>query len=393
MPLTGITVVTGFLGAGKTTLVNHVLSADHGYRVAVILNEFGADIGVEKMLVTDNPNGETVVDEDWVEMNNGCVCCTVKGSLIQTIDSLLEKRLASGSRFDFILLETTGLADPGPVAQELWVDDELLEEDSAVLDAVVTLVDASNVVSQLRETREASLQIAFADTLVLNKTDLVSSAELEAIEETLRVINAEARIVRAERSAVDLSLVLNQGAVTVAGRRGRKPTLGEWAKNVPPAVATRGAGFWARGVERYAPTDGKLSPVHDASIRTVCLAAEGIVNRRAFEAWLEDALWERGAQNADAADDDDKLDILRAKGVLFVETSDETSDVSLRSANDAPLAHKKLVLQAVREVYEITPGPPAETGERRMNKVVLIGRGLSEAALLPGFEACVARER
>ena len=392
MPLTGITVVTGFLGAGKTTLVNHVLSADHGYRVAVILNEFGADIGVEKMLVTDNPNGETVVDEDWVEMNNGCVCCTVKGSLIQTIDSLLEKRLASGSRFDFILLETTGLADPGPVAQELWVDDELLEEDSAVLDAVVTLVDASNVVSQLRETREASLQIAFADTLVLNKTDLVSSAELEAIEETLRVINAEARIVRAERSAVDLSLVLNQGAVTVAGRRGRKPTLGEWAKNVPPAVATRGAGFWARGVERCAPTDGKLSPVHDASIRTVCLAAEGIVNRRAFEAWLEDALWERGAQNADAADDDSKLDILRAKGVLFVETSDETSDVFFRSANGAA-AHKKLVLQAVREVYEITPGPPAETGERRMNKVVLIGRGLSEAALLPGFEACVARER
>ena len=145
MPLTGITVVTGFLGAGKTTLVNHVLSADHGYRVAVILNEFGADIGVEKMLVTDNPNGETVVDEDWVEMNNGCVCCTVKGNLIQTIDSLLERRAASGSRFDFILLETTGLADPGPVAQELWVDDELLEEDSAVLDAVVTLVDASTV--------------------------------------------------------------------------------------------------------------------------------------------------------------------------------------------------------------------------------------------------------
>ena len=242
MPLTGITVVTGFLGAGKTTLVNHVLSADHGYRVAVILNEFGADIGVEKMLVTDNPNGETVVDEDWVEMNNGCVCCTVKGSLIQTIDGLLERRAASGSRFDFILLETTGLADPGPVAQELWVDDELLEEDSAVLDAVVTLVDASNVARQLRETKEASLQIAFADTLVLNKTDLVASEpELEAIEESLRVINAEARIVRAERSAVDLGLILNQGAVTVAGRRGRKPTLGDLARDVPPAVSARGA--------------------------------------------------------------------------------------------------------------------------------------------------------
>jgi G3E family GTPase len=402
MPLTGITVVTGFLGAGKTTLVNHVLSADHGYRVAVILNEFGADIGVEKMLVTDNPNGETVVDEDWVEMNNGCVCCTVKGSLIQTIDGLLERRAASGSRFDFILLETTGLADPGPVAQELWVDDELLEEDSAVLDAVVTLVDASNVARQLRETKEASLQIAFADTLVLNKTDLVASEhELEAIEESLRVINAEARIVRAERSVVDLGLILNQGAVTVAGRRGRKPTLGDLARDVPPAVATRGAGFWARGVERYAPgtrsdtqsgpTRGLLSPVHDASIRTVCLAAEGALDRRAFESWLENALWDDGAAAADHRGDDARagsdrrgpaLEVLRAKGVLFVD--DDDGELGKPET-------KKLVLQAVREVYEITPGPPTETGERRMNKVVLIGRGLSEAALLPGFEATVRR--
>ena len=406
MPLTGITVVTGFLGAGKTTLVNHVLSADHGYRVAVILNEFGADIGVEKMLVTDNPNGETVVDEDWVEMNNGCVCCTVKGSLIQTIDGLLERRAASGSRFDFILLETTGLADPGPVAQELWVDDELLEEDSAVLDAVVTLVDASNVARQLRETKEASLQIAFADTLVLNKTDLVASEhELEAIEESLRVINAEARIVRAERSVVDLGLILNQGAVTVAGRRGRKPTLGDLARDVPPAVATRGAGFWARGVERYAPgtrsdtqsgpTRGLLSPVHDASIRTVCLAAEGALDRRAFESWLENALWDDGAAAADHRGDDARagsdrrgpaLEVLRAKGVLFVD--DDDGELGTMTATRA---YKKLVLQAVREVYEITPGPPAETGERRMNKVVLIGRGLSEAALLPGFEATVRR--
>ena len=374
-------------------MVNHVLSADHGYRVAVILNEFGADIGVEKMLVTDNPNGETVVDEDWVEMNNGCVCCTVKGNLIQTIDSLLERRAASGSRFDFILLETTGLADPGPVAQELWVDDELLEEDSAVLDAVVTLVDASNVTRQLRETKEASLQIAFADTLVLNKTDLVPPAELEAIEETLRVMNAEAKIVRAERAAVDLGLILNQGAVTVAGRRGRKPTLGDLARDVPPAVSTRGAGFWARGVEKYAPA-GALSPVYDASIRTVCLAAEGTLDQRAFEAWLEDVLWERGATGAGddgaggaaGADAGPPLEVLRAKGVLFVDDDDSNAGVSTSVGG----AYKKMVLQAVREVYEITPGPPTEDGERPMNKVVLIGRGLSEAALLPGFEAAAA---
>ena len=195
MAPTGITVVTGMLGAGKTTLVNYVLNADHGYRVAVILNEFGAELGVEKMLVQDKPDGDAAVEE-WVEMNNGCVCCTVNGSLIQTIDNLLERRAATGRKFDFILLETTGLADPGPVAQELWVDDELLDDDCAVLDAVVTLVDASNVHRQLRECKETALQIAFADTLVLNKTDLVSDADLEEVERTVAGINADARVVR-----------------------------------------------------------------------------------------------------------------------------------------------------------------------------------------------------
>ena len=180
MAPTGVTVVTGFLGAGKTTLVNYVLNADHGYRVAVILNDFGAELGVEKMLVQDKPDGDNAVEE-WVELNNGCVCCTVKGSLVQTIDNLLEKRASTGRKFDFILLETTGLADPGPVAQELWVDDEILEDDGAVLDAVVTLVDASNIERQLSEGKEASLQIAYADTVVLNKCDLVSERDLERV--------------------------------------------------------------------------------------------------------------------------------------------------------------------------------------------------------------------
>ena len=206
MAPTGVTVVTGFLGAGKTTLVNYVLNADHGYRVAVILNDFGAELCVEKMLVQDKPDGDNAVEE-WVELNNGCVCCTVKGSLVQTIDNLLEKRASTGRKFDFILLETTGLADPGPVAQELWVDDEILEEDGAVLDAVVTLVDASNIERQLSEGKEASLQIAYADTVVLNKCDLVSERDLERVSELVAGINAEAKIVRSTRSVVDLSLI------------------------------------------------------------------------------------------------------------------------------------------------------------------------------------------
>mmetsp|Transcript_11767 Transcript_11767/g.43698 ORF Transcript_11767/g.43698 Transcript_11767/m.43698 type:complete len:391 (-) Transcript_11767:1058-2230(-) len=389
MPLTGITVVTGFLGSGKTTLVNHVLTGDHGYKVAVILNEFGADIGVEKMLVTDNPDGETASatadDDDWVEMNNGCVCCTVKGSLIQTIDALLEKRRQSEKpQFDFILLETTGLADPGPVAQELWVDDELLEENenSAVLDAVVTLVDASNVLRQLKETKEAQVQIAFADTLVLNKCDLVTETELGSITEILCGINSEATIVRATRSAVSLDLVLNQGAVTVAGRRGRKPLFGQMALETPSRVLKRGSGFWAKGVEKYAPP-GMLSAIHDQSITTVCLAVEGVVDQKKFEQWLEDVLWEGTA----CADDDDetetetgnpKLEVLRAKGILYV--TDNKSGTP-----------QKRIVQAVREVYEITPGPSGglEKGERMMNKVVLIGRGLREENLLPGLKKVV----
>ena len=276
------------MGAGKTTLVNYVLNADHGYRVAVILNDFGASLGVEKMLVQDKPDGDNAVEE-WVELNNGCVCCTVKGSLVQTIDNLLEKRAATGRKFDFILLETTGLADPGPGAQELWVDDEILEEDGAVLDAVVTLVDASNIERQLAENKEASLQIAYADTVVLNKCDIVSERDLERVEALVAGINAEAKVVRSTRSVVELGVILNQGAVSSAGRRtGVRPTLTSELATEAPAP-----GFWAKGVEKYAKTQ-PLGEVHDRSIRTICLVAEGRVDVRKVEAWLEELLWEQG---------------------------------------------------------------------------------------------------
>ena len=380
MAPTGVTVVTGFLGAGKTTLVNYVLNADHGYRVAVILNDFGAELGVEKMLVQDKPDGDNAVEE-WVELNNGCVCCTVKGSLVQTIDNLLEKRASTGRKFDFILLETTGLADPGPVAQELWVDDEILEEDGAVLDAVVTLVDASNIERQLSEGKEASLQIAYADTVVLNKCDLVSERDLERVSELVAGINAEAKIVRSTRSVVDLGVILNQGAVSSAGRKaGVRPTLaGDLARTAPSP------GFWARGVEKYASLSRPLSEVHDASIRTVCLAADGRVDVGKFETWLEELLWERGGDWSGAHDNDGeageagggqkRLEVLRAKGVLFA-AEDEGTD-------------RRRVLQAVREVYEITEGPPGRLGERPLNRVVLIGRGLMsrEEELLGGLKA------
>lgn len=328
-------------------------------------------------MLVQNKEGESAVQE-WVDLDNGCVCCTVKGTLIQTIDGLLARRAETGKTFDFILLETTGLADPGPIAQELWVDDELLEENGAVLDAVVTLVDASNIRRQLREGKEAELQIAHADTLVLNKTDLVSEADLDEVERVLTGINTEARVVRSCRSQVDLGVVLNQGAVTVDGRRGVRPLLGKFAQATPSAVMQQGRGFWAKGVERYMPANAGPSAVHDVAIRTVCLAVEGRIDLRRFESWLEEMLWEQNAGGeVEGGEGDPPLEVLRAKGVLFVAEEGDGGEVR----------EVKKVLQAVREVYEITPAPPLESpNEQKLNKVVLIGRGLREDDLIRGLQ-------
>ncbi|KAJ0981989.1 hypothetical protein J5N97_010244 [Dioscorea zingiberensis] len=167
----GVTVITGYLGAGKSTLVNHVLTAQHGKRIAVILNEFGEEIGVERAMINEGDSGALV--EEWVELANGCVCCTVKHSLVQALEQLVSRK----QRLDHILLETTGLADPAGLISILWLDDQL--ESSVKLDSVITVVDAKNLRLQLDEHRnstsfpEAFLQIAFADVVILNKVDLV----------------------------------------------------------------------------------------------------------------------------------------------------------------------------------------------------------------------------
>ncbi|MGB8327248.1 MAG: GTP-binding protein, partial [Steroidobacteraceae bacterium] len=174
-----VTVLTGFLGAGKTTLLNRILSEQHGKRIAVIENEFG-EVGVDHQLVIG-------AEEEIFETNNGCICCTVRGDLLRILGSLLKRR----DRFDYIMIETTGLADPGPVAQTFFLDDDV--RDQFALDAIVTVVDAKHVEGHLGEMREAGEQIAFADVIVLNKADLVSAADLERIEQRLRSINRAAR--------------------------------------------------------------------------------------------------------------------------------------------------------------------------------------------------------
>ena len=192
-----VTVLTGFLGSGKTTLLNRILSENHGKRIAVIENEFG-EIGVDNDLVIG-------AEEEIFEMNNGCICCTVRGDLIRILGNLMKRR----DRFDHIMIETTGMADPGPVAQTFFMDDELREQLS--LDGVVTLVDAKHVLMHIEDSDEVKEQIAFADVILLNKIDLVSSAELDQLESRIHSMNAAAKIYRTHDAVVDMDKVLNLG--------------------------------------------------------------------------------------------------------------------------------------------------------------------------------------
>jgi G3E family GTPase len=193
-----VTVLTGFLGAGKTTLLNRILTERHGKRIAVIENEFG-EVGVDHELVIG-------AQEEIFETANGCICCTVRGDLIRVLGQLRKRR----DRFDYVLIETTGLADPGPVAQTFFVDEELRED--FLLDAVVTLVDAAHVLGQVADSAIAAEQIAFADVLVLNKTDLVDAPRLARIEQQLRAMNRSARLVRTQQAQLPLDQVLDIGA-------------------------------------------------------------------------------------------------------------------------------------------------------------------------------------
>lgn len=192
-----VTVLTGFLGSGKTTLLNRILSENHGKRIAVIENEFG-EIGVDNDLVIG-------AEEEIFEMNNGCICCTVRGDLIRILGNLMKRR----DKFDHIMIETTGMADPGPVAQTFFMDDELREAMS--LDGVVTLVDAKHVMLHIDDSDEVKEQIAFADVILLNKIDLVSSADLDQLEARIHSMNAAAKIHRTRDAAVDMDKVLNLG--------------------------------------------------------------------------------------------------------------------------------------------------------------------------------------
>ena len=336
-----VTVLTGYLGAGKTTLLNRILSEDHGQRYAVIVNEFG-EIGIDAELVTHS-------NEELFEMNNGCICCTVRGDLIRTLHGLL----ARPGTFDAVIVETTGLADPGPVAQTFFVDAKLRSR--LRLDSITTLVDARHISGQLADSREAAGQIAFADQIVLNKTDLATEAGLQTVERQLRHLNPLAPIQRALRSGVALDSVLGRGGFDLDRIVTLEPEFLHPAHGEPGHVHDEHCGHDHGAAAAHA------GQRHDSGIASVSLTSQQPMDAARVQAWLTQRVATQGA------------DILRAKGIIDV-------------AGDG----RRMVFQAVHMMLEGDWQRPWRADELRRSRLVFIGRHLDAAALQAGFESCAA---
>jgi G3E family GTPase len=313
-----VTVVTGFLGSGKTTLINRILSEQHGRKIAVIVNEFG-ETSIDGQLILRNDQ------EELVEFNNGCLCCTVRGDLIDTLAKLKER-----ADLDAILIETTGLADPAPVASTFFVADEIKSDTR--LDSFVTLADAVNLEQNLAQSEEAVEQIAFADIILLNKTDLVSTDKLDQVERRIRTLNPMAKIYRTEQSVVDLDKVFGVGAFELGAKLEVDPTFLD-----------------------------DLEHEHDDAVMSFVLREDRPIDINRFMGWMSPILMERGE------------DIYRSKGIFHAQGFKE-----------------RLIFQSVRMLTTMRPERPWKPDEKRQTEFVVIGRDLDREEFAEGFAECVA---
>ena len=319
-----VTVLTGFLGAGKTTLLNYILTEQHGKRIAVIENEFG-EVGIDDAIVID-------AEEEIFEMNNGCICCTVRGDLIRILGNLMRRK----DKFDQILIETTGLADPAPVAQTFFVDDEMAAQ--LKLDAIVTVVDAKHLLPHLDEEKpegvenEALEQLAFADRIVLNKIDLADDDELSEVESRIQEVNPLAPIIRTQHGKVNLDAILDVGA------------------------------FSLDRVLAYDPEflDPDAEHQHDLTVTSVGIEVEGDLDLERLNDWLGNLLRTKGT------------DIFRSKGILSIAGMEE-----------------RYVFQGVHMLLDGQPNGTWGEEERR-NRLVFIGRNLDRESLETSFRSCLA---
>ena len=338
-----VTVITGFLGAGKTTLLNRILSENHGKRIAVIENEFG-EIGIDHQLVIQS-------DEEIFELNNGCICCRVRGDLIRILAKLRQRR----DKFDSVLIETTGMADPGPVAQTFFTDEEVKE--SFVLDGIVTVVDAKHVGLHFEDMREVREQIGFADVILLNKTDLVTPADLKKTEARIRKMNPMAKLYETRDSVIDLGKVLNVGGFDLKRALELEP---DFLKAAEEEHDHEHEHEHDHADEDHHEHEQEHDHYHAEDVTSVGIRAPGDLDEKKLSDWLGTLLRTKGQ------------DIFRMKGVLAVKGR------SMR-----------FVFQGVHMLMDGRPDREWGT-EPRQNTLIFIGRNLDRAELNEGFRSCLA---
>ncbi len=336
-----VTVLTGYLGAGKTTLLNRILTEQHGKKYAVIVNEFG-EVGIDNELVVG-------ADEEVFEMNNGCICCTVRGDLIRILEGLMKRK----GKFDAIIVETTGLADPAPVAQTFFVDQDVQE--NARLDAIVTVADAKWLSARLKDAPEAKNQIAFADVIVLNKVDLVSAEELREVEARIRAINPYAKLHKTNRCAVDLDAVLDRKAFELDRILEIEP---EFLETDDHDHGHEHHDHDGHG-HVHAHGHGGAKHYHDEDMQSVAITHAGEVDPQKFMPWINTLVQTEGGK------------ILRSKGILAFKGEP-----------------KRFVFQGVHMMLDGDTQRDWKPDEARTSKLVFIGRDLPVDSIREGFEAC-----
>lgn len=383
-----VTILTGFLGSGKTTLLNYILSADHGKRIAVIENEFG-EVDIDGSLVAEQKSGA----EDIVMLNNGCLCCTIRGDLVRMLSQLLKERKG---KFDHIIVETTGLANPAPIIQTFFLEEEIC--DGLKLDGVVTLVDAKHAHKQLDRVapegavNEAVEQIAFADRIVISKSDLVDDAEVASVISRVRGINSMARMQKGKFGAVDLDYVLGIGGFDL--ERIEREVQPQFLEEEKSAAAQHDHDHdhehdHGHGHDHEHGHEGEVCGTcgenhathdhdhdhdhghshdhahhahthHDPGVSSVSIVCPGNLDLEQINMWLGDIM------------DEKSDDIYRMKGVLSIHKCRE-----------------RFVFQGVHALFEGSPDRQWGPEEERINRLVFIGRNLDEKALREGFKACL----